>query len=82
MTLARHPIGSTIHFPIKEVKLPQPIHYPVMLHKKNGGWKDFYIGYVVTHLDIHDWCEANGYKLVTLHRGMRPAHPNEFTDLF
>ena len=45
-------------------------------------WNDFFLGSVVTHLSLEDWCLMKGFKLVAVYKGTRPAKPGEKTDLF
>jgi hypothetical protein len=88
MTLAKSLIGSheiNIDFdndssfpPVSTDLLPK--RYPVSLTKMGEKW-EFYMGYVVSFLDIQDWCDMHGYKLVELYRGTRPAYSHERTDL-
>lgn len=59
-----------------------PKFYNVMLHKIGGRWNEFYMGSVVTHLSLEDWCAWKGYKLVQVYAGMRDAKLSEKTNLF
>jgi hypothetical protein len=86
MTIAR----SLVHNAPIEVSFPEDkplveriprMRYNVMLHKIGGRWNEFYLGYVVTHLGIHDWCDWKGHKLVRCFMGTREALPHEKTDL-
>jgi hypothetical protein len=61
---------------------PVAKRFPVMIKPIGGSWNQFMIGHVVTHLDLQTWCDWKGYKLITLHAGMRDARPGEKTDLF
>lgn len=90
MTLAKSLIGKPdfdIDFdnhskmlpPVSEDLLPK--RFPVLLAKIGGRWNEFVMGYVVSHLEIQDWCDMHGYKLVELYRGTRPAYSHERTDL-
>jgi len=87
MTLARSPKEvpffsvSTDLFPTAQKPLVAML-YPVTLHKVGGKWNEFKLGFVVTHLDLQDWCAMKGYRLVAPHKGSRPALPHERTDLF
>jgi len=58
-----------------------PKHYQVLLHKIGGKWNEFVMGHVVSFLDIEDWCQMKGYRLVDLWH-TRPAYSHERTDLF
>jgi hypothetical protein len=59
-----------------------PKKYNVMLAKIGGKWNEFVMGHVVTFLEIDEWAEMHGYKIVTLFLGTRPAYSTERTDLF
>jgi hypothetical protein len=91
MTIARSLLNSGNSFNVDG--LPQvpdlpgfnvellPKKFNVLLHKIGGKWNEFAMGSVVTFLEIDEWCELKGYKLVELYRGTRPAYPHERTDL-
>ncbi len=87
MTLAKSLIGkSDFNIDFNDT-LPSvsadllPKRFPVSLVKAGGKWNQFSLGYVVTYLDIEDWCTMHGYKLVELFPGTRPAYSHERTDL-
>jgi hypothetical protein len=87
MTMARSlATQNPIHFDFSKLEedpeTPTLKFYNVMLHKIGGRWNEFYIGHVVSHLSIQDWCDMKGMKLVQLHAGTRWAKPHERTDLF
>jgi hypothetical protein len=57
---------------------------PVMVRGHRAGnfeWEHFY-GYIVTHLDIRDYCVLNSLQLIEVLPGTRPALSNERTELF
>jgi hypothetical protein len=70
--------GETLP-PVSAELLPKK--YNVMLHKVGGKWNDFVLGHVVTYLEIDEWCEMKGYKIVQVYNS-RPAYSHERTDLF
>ena len=86
MTLARSLMEVLpLHLDFSDLEPKQepivPRFYPVMLHKVNGAWNEFYLGSVVTHLPLLDWCRMKGYKLVRQFIGSRDARPEERTNL-
>ena len=86
MTLARSSTHLPLHLDFSDLEPKQetpivPRFYPVMLHKVNGVWNEFYLGSVVTHLPLLDWCQMKGYKLVRQFIGSRDARPEERTNL-
>lgn len=90
MTMGRSIITQEpIHFDFsaleQDPELPSLKFYNVMLYKREGkgqGRGQFFIGHVVSHLSIQDWCDMHGYKLDTVYLGTRWAQPGERTDLF
>lgn len=88
MTMARSLFSQEpIHFDMSLVEpdVPSLKFYNVMLWKRDGrgqGRGQFFIGHVVSHLSIQDWCDMKGYKLDTVYPGTRWAKDGEKTDLF
>jgi len=85
MTMARSLLTQDpIHFDMSlvEPEVPSLKFYNVMLWKKGQVRGQFYIGHVVSHLSIHDWCDMKGYRLDTIYPGTRWAKTGERTDLF
>lgn len=89
MTMGRSIITQEpIHFDFSKLdygqeELPTLKFYNVMLWKNKGqGRGQFFIGHVVSHLSIQDWCDMKGYRLDTIYTGTRWAKEHEKTDLF
>lgn len=84
MTMGRSIITQEpIHFDFSQVEdVPTLKFYNVTLHKIGGRWNEFYMGHVVTHLSIQDWCDMKGFRLETCHPGTRWARDHERTNLF
>lgn len=63
-----------------------PKRIPVMVREKRLGRPDaewrFLYGYIVTHLDVRDYCELNDLDLIQVLPGTRAALRTEKTELF
>ncbi len=65
------------------VEVIRPRRYSVILHKHGDAAGVMKTGWVVTHLNIWDWCQMNEYWLIKLYpNDTRNAQANERTDLF
>jgi hypothetical protein len=75
------------------INVPQPIvedgtpkRIPVLVREKVLGGAEgegrFLYGYIVTHLDVRDYCELHGLDLIQVMMGTREALPHEKTELF
>lgn len=59
-----------------------PKRYPVMcIQPKAGDW-EYLHGYIVTHMNVQDYCDMHGLTLVEVFRGTRGALSGERTELF
>lgn len=64
------------------VSTPQlPTQYQVQVRKVDDQ-RDTKQGFVVSFLDIEDWCLMKGWELLKLLPGTRQAHYSERTELF
>lgn len=75
-----------INVPEPLVEEGTPKRIPVMVREKrlgrpDGEWRFLY-GYIVTHLDIKDYCELHHLDLIQVMLGTRDAYPHEVTELF
>jgi hypothetical protein len=61
------------HPPVQEEGKPVKRYFALL---REG--EEVRIGFVVTHIPIQDWCDANGYTLIAI-RGERLAGPGERT---
>ena len=54
--------------------------YPVLLRKldSNGA---YHYGFVVTHLNLDEWCQMRGYRIVVIYPGTRTARDGERTTI-
>lgn len=87
MTIAKHAIPnlSQVQNWYRNLSQPNdPSRYPVMVRSYVPGadeWK-FQIGYIVTHMEVQDYCQMHGLTLVEAYQGITDALPGEVTELF
>lgn len=86
MTIAKSLLNRGSEFYVDgfpQIEEPEPTasprKYPVMLQRKSDG--EFFMGHVVTFMDLLDWCDMKGYELIDLYAGTRVAYSHERTDL-
>ena len=64
-------------FELKITASPKLYSYLEIIAEKDN---TIYVGNVVSHLDIHDWCELRGFRLLSFDR-RAIAHSDETTTL-
>lgn len=57
-----------------------PMRHPVLLRKLDSQGR-YHYGVVVTHLNLDEWCQMRGYRIVAIYSDPRPARKDERTTI-